>query len=425
MERRSPSDLPPLACRRAILGFLSVILVRCRFARAHRIADFAGNEVAEASGHDIDSGANSNATAKAKYNPLNWIMRPFPRWDVADHMVRASCRGQTPNGDFIPNDFGGLFWQDGVMGRGSPEVVASFSSGKWEAGLDACRKSTIFHYTDDEKRSGTIKVGGPFQDSVPCRGVLRFFYFGHRTWAWNSLASLGLAAGAMGATLTGTMQLEMVCGGKDPNFLTICKISQKPHGKINRTLTNAASYVFPLEWSQVRVADDMWVRYSLWPANKLGIKIVGPDQYFVKRIVNCDGQPNTRFWKQFSWGGFATDLNTPHQDVFGNKLANKFRLTSPVPLMLSVRVSLSTDRVPNSRVRLDTEQPVTQVESTSEASQATSTTTRVPASVAHAAPYESFDKMEMFPAPISMTAPTRLQTVVQRPSASGLVDDTI
>lgn len=338
----------------ALLGFAQLMLPRffawpCFFTCVALGLRFeAGLETVSS------SGLASNETAKeakpeqmgpdgpaitSGHTPFGWHMVSFNREDVASNMNPLNCDGLSRKGSRIPPDLSGLWWQDGVAGRFSPEVVASYAQGRWEPGAKGCKSSKLFHYRRDEKKRGVIRVGGPYKDEVPCQGKLSFFAFDHRTWAYTFMSEIFAKAMAISPPGTMNMRYEMVCGGREPGRLTICKMGPRLDFFPQRLLAKILGMaVFPLEWSMVRITDDLWVRYSLWPVTRNS----PPDKYYVKRIVNCDGYPG-RYWSQYS-SGVGDDRSAPATDEFGHPLNLKNRKVVKAPRTLTIRAHQPTDR---------------------------------------------------------------------------------
>merc|ERR1712178_200690 len=134
---------------------------------------------------------------------------------------------------------------------------------------------------------------------VPCRGRLNMDYFDERTWTWP--ASPLIPASLLSAPKLGAFKIEFVCGGEDPEFLTICKVAVP---------SSAAKYmakVFPTDYYMVRVSKTQWIRYTPTP--------VGLHQYYLKQIVDCSGHKVEPYWHQFNSGGWDKPEFQP--DVFG------------------------------------------------------------------------------------------------------------
>merc|ERR1712178_455769 len=146
----------------------------------------------------------------------DWMTQTFDRDKVAENMEYVNCNGDSRKGSNIPLDFSGLWWMDG---NPAPEDVSSFGQGVWTPGLDGCRSSQVYHLSEDEKKRGTIK--DYFENEVPCRGRLNMDYFDERTWAWPK--SILSPEFVIGGPKLGAFRIEFVCGGEDPEFLTICK----------------------------------------------------------------------------------------------------------------------------------------------------------------------------------------------------------
>jgi len=267
---------------------------------------------------------------KAKVDYINgWHVVKFKRNDIIKHLPPLKCNGISEQGSKIPLDFTGVWWQDGVP---STEIANSWAQAVWEPGVEACRKSTIYFYGKEERDEGVVMDA--FNHSVPCRGRATFFAFDHRVWAYTWLMELM----AQFMATTKRMYMDMVCGGEDPNYITVCKLFMELPEKKQKT-AEAIGNKFPLEWSMVRVNRDMWVRYS----KKTGTEKKPPHKYYLKRIVDCSGKEGP-YWSEFESGGDKKGECGPTKDVLGNDLNYNNRTSSKVPDKIVIRANKKMDQ---------------------------------------------------------------------------------
>jgi len=251
----------------------------------------------------------------------------FKREDAAENMLYTDCHGLNPIGEKVPAEFAGLWWMDG---NPAPETVASFGHAQWLPGVDECRKTKLNHVSQVEKDSGTLV--GPFGDTVPCVGRLILSFWEDRIWAMPD-SLIGRTYEATGTAADSHM--EFVCGGSIDNF-TICKLGASAGPDMNsdlfdrtldrfRTVGTSAFNMFA-EFSMVKVSPDAWIRYST--------KTNFP--YYLKRIVDCNGNKFYPHWDEFISGGTAKPVFQP--DVFGHG-GDKRSHVAPVSETLFVRQS--------------------------------------------------------------------------------------
>lgn len=229
-------------------------------------------------------------------NPENYILKNFPKQDIAQEMLYANCNGITAVGKTVPKQWGGLWWMDG---NPAPETVASFANALWEPGAAGCQKAELKHYTAAEKQSNTLK--DQFGDEVPCQGRMLVPFWEDRMWAMPD-TKMGVAYAEVGTKANSNM--EFVCGGPSPDDLTICKVgaSTGPDGTAYyKTFMNmfagAGGQAFNAmaNFAMVRVNENYWIRYSLSD---------GSYPYYLKRIVGCDGKPGP-YWDLFMSNGMG------------------------------------------------------------------------------------------------------------------------
>lgn len=276
-------------------------------------------------------------------NPLKPIFgfhdKLFQREHVARNMARVDCQGNSEKAGGIPLDFSGLWWMDGNF---MPERVASFGQARWIDGEKGCKEAKLFNYGESEKSKGIIKSWRG--DTVPCKGRLEFGYWDDRTWAFAGNVAGKAAADGMAQ---GSINVELVCGGRDddPYNLTICKTQMPVQWAATRkALKLVSDYVFTLDYQQQRVNNDMWVRYTPFP-----LKLFA-HQYFLKRIIDCNGDPVQPYFDQFNSGGKAVDdfggggmfsawgkKKKVVKDVFGGELNSRSSVAT-VGSKLMVRV---------------------------------------------------------------------------------------
>jgi len=268
--------------------------------------------------------------ALAGYPPrFGFSTRSFPREDVANQMVYVTCDGRNAIGEEAPKEFGGLWWMDG---NPAPETVASFGHAEWTRGVEACKKVKLSHYSQKEADEGTIK--DPFGNSVPCQGRMILAFWEDRMWAMPS-TSVGFLYEEAGTV--GDSHMEFVCGGPDPENLTVCKVGastgpemaeQSWFKLLPKNLRDLGAQAFNAlaKFSMVKVNEDYWIRYSL------GSRF----PYHLKRISDCRGQPVARHWDQFTSNGTAAPYH--QRDVYGNGGDNRSHVAD-VPSELFVRVS--------------------------------------------------------------------------------------
>jgi len=279
--------------------------------------------------------------AKPKVNPAGWgwYIVKFEREDIGESMAKLSCAGESAKGTYVPPDLGGVWWQD--RNPNPQEQAMSFGQATWDPGPEGCRKTTIPFYTDEEKQAGIIK--GPVSGSVPCLGRLSFFVYDHRTWAYSPYTlNEGMA---QSAALGHKMYVDMVCGGPDVSNLTLCKVSPEIGSQaLYRAVDTVANTLvnFPTEYYQVKMNNDLWVRYSGY-RGKTGADYLSKGVYFLKRVVGCDGS-KTRYWDEFSAGGQSTDIDGPDMDVFGHPVDYRLKESSKVPDKLWIRAHGPTDK---------------------------------------------------------------------------------
>lgn len=262
-----------------------------------------------------------------------WSMTTFDRKDVAKSMVGLACNRISEKGSKLPQGWDGIWWQDGVP---STEMANTWAQAVWTPGADACRKSTIWYYSEEERAKGVVQ--GPYNDTVPCQGRMTFFAYDHRNWAYNTANE----AVARSSALLGRMNFDMVCGGADKNHLTICKMNMELPSKGQQSRAAIFSDLFPLEWSMVKVTDDMWVRYSKFPGVDKEGKIAF-HKYYYKKITDCHGKPG-KYWDEFVSGGKRAGSGEPEKDVFGGRLNLNNRTSSEVPSKIYIRAHRQTDK---------------------------------------------------------------------------------
>lgn len=277
---------------------------------------------------------------------LGWHIVKFNREDIGENMVNIGCDGTSAKNTYIPPDLAGIWWQD----RNSmpAEQAMSYGNAKWDPGPEGCRKTTIPWYSQEERNAGIIK--SPIHEgSLPCLGRITFFVYDHRNWAYKPY-TLNEAM-AQGAAVAKKMVFDGVCGGTSDYDIKLCTMtteisSQKLYEAVD-TLTNTVTH-FPTEFYQVRVNEDMWVRFSGYRkarlAGKRGSDYLSMKMYYVKRLVGCSGQ-HTRYWDEFNAGGNQVDFQGPENDVFGNTLG-KYTSTpsSKVPDKLWTRANKAIDQ---------------------------------------------------------------------------------
>jgi len=247
--------------------------------------------------------------ANRGYPRFGFGLRHFPREDVSKNMVFATCDGRNAIGQKVPAIFGGLWWMDG---NPAPETVASFGHAEWMPGQQACKDVKLAHYSKEEQDAGIIK--DPHNNTEPCQGRMMVAFWEDRMWAMPD-TMVGRAYEAAGTA--GDSHMEFVCGGPSPDDLTICKVGASPGPdvadqpyleKLRRQLLDLGAQAFNslATFAMVRVNKDYWIRYSLGDSFP----------YHLKRIVDCDGKPVERHWRQFVSNG--TDAPYVEKDVYGH-----------------------------------------------------------------------------------------------------------
>jgi hypothetical protein len=229
----------------------------------------------------------------------------FQTTQIADNMIYSDCDGKTADGDKIPAEFGGLWWMDGNP-AGVFETVASFGHAHWRSGPEECKRSTLSAYTEEEREKGIVR--SPHGDEVPCQGLLLFPFYADRIWAMPNTWMAKLYA-QVGTIINQNM--EFVCGGASADNLTVCKLGAS-QGLVSSAWNQLREWFiadpFNIAWkfSMVKVNSDSWIRYSFGDSH----------QYYLKRIINCDGKEHTQHMKRFLSNGSAEPDR--QADVFGN-----------------------------------------------------------------------------------------------------------
>lgn len=152
-------------------------------------------------------------------------------------------------------------------------------------------------------------------------------YFDERTWSWP--VSLLAPESVIGKPKLGAFRIEFVCGGEDPDFLTICKVA------VPSSASKYISKVFPTDYYMVRVSKTQWIRYTPTPAKV--------HQYYLKQIADCSGRRVEPYWHQFNSNGKDTPEFQP--DVFGQGGDTRGHVDS-VASTLYVRVNMAAPQCP-------------------------------------------------------------------------------
>ncbi|GMI10673.1 hypothetical protein TrLO_g9010 [Triparma laevis f. longispina] len=212
--------------------------------------------------------------------------------DTADHMIYSDCSGDnSATSTSVPPEFSGLWWMDG---NPASDYVASFGRSNWQTTADgySCVSSTLTNQQTDE--------------TFNCLGGMDLNVYDENIWSWHDEALGKLVyGGALGVALT----YKFECGGDDDGKLTYCQIY--PNAAIPVTsdgwVTVPASLV---SFDMTRGDDNLWIRNSI---------IAGldsyPHNYYLKKIVNCDGTKGEH-WDDYLSHGKAAAPVIP--DVFGN-----------------------------------------------------------------------------------------------------------
>jgi len=277
-----------------------------------------GELVAELTRHAQELSSNATADEGETADAQWWREQSFKREDIAKNMVYVDCNGNSAKASGIPKDFGGLWWMDGNF---APEVVASFGQGTWFPGEEGCKGARIFHYGSDEKKKNIVK--GPHKGSAQCRGRLMLPYWENRTWAFENIRGTHVFQAI-------DFKAEFVCGGDDPNYLTVCKVAMPADSVTNAVSKVISNTVFAFAYWMVRVNENLWVRYTPLPGG------VFSHQYFLKRITDCNGAPVEPYWGQFNSNGRGKDSFSGVRDAFGSRLWRRWSV-SKVSSTLMVR----------------------------------------------------------------------------------------
>jgi len=282
--------------------------------------------VEEVERFDVEANYSKLAVSELdRRTALPWEHKTFQPEHVAENMVYVDCDGKNAVGAPVPAIFAGLWWMDG---NPAPETVASFGHATWMPGVEACKEAKMQTYSDEERNNGVLI--DPFGDTVPCQGRMIVPFWEDRIWAMPD-THVGGTYEKVGTA--GNSNMEFVCGGNDPNDLTICKVGASTGTEQREMLkrmfndvkdVGAQAFNFLARFSMVKVNSDYWIRYSL----------DGVYPYHLKRITDCAGAKVEPHWSQFMSQGTAKPIF--QKDIYGHGGDTRDHVAK-VPELLFVR----------------------------------------------------------------------------------------